>query len=163
MKRRLLEKKRYTFDELQTLITDNGTLHLQDLINTRLDDYFFTLFINHTVVIKDVVNLSFLSYHDRPDFIHGIVDVYDRVIREELYNLAHFTGGPLYLENDHLTDIAIRSNIVINVLELNVSNFVQDSPGNSIPLFNKYLVELYTDWHTQLHFKDQEFFKLFFK
>lgn len=54
--------------------------------------------INHTLVVKDVVNLSFLSYKDTPEFIHGIVVVYDRVIREELFNTRRNTGGPFLLK-----------------------------------------------------------------
>lgn len=157
MNQLLLEKKIWSFEKLMEEIEEKGTLYLDDLVDTEIGRHLFTLFINHTVVIKDVEELIFLMYEDK-DYIHGIVDVYDRILREKLYN-----RGRLKIENDHIADLVVRSNLVINVLKLEVDNFIQDAPGQSIALHNKYLIEIYTDWHTQLHHKDQEFFHLFFE
>ncbi|MEG6615983.1 hypothetical protein V6C27_06010 [Peptococcaceae bacterium 1198_IL3148] len=163
MKQKLIEKKKYTFEDLNSLINNSGTILLQDLLETDLKDCLSTIFVNHTLVVRDVVDISFITYQDKADypFIHGIVDVYDRVLRENLYNSKEDTS-PKFIANDHLADIAIRSNLVINVLELNVLNFIQQDNGNTLALKNKYLIELYTDWHTQMHHKDNEFFRLFF-
>ncbi|WP_062105500.1 hypothetical protein [Bacillus niameyensis] len=157
MEQRLLEKKKYTFEELSERISERGTLFLQDLLKTDINGRLYTLFINHTLVLRDVEELSLISYEDK-NYIHGIVDVYDRVLREKLYNSSNTR-----IENDQIADIVIRSNIVINVLELGVANFIQQGPEESIALPNKYLIEIYTDWHTQMHHKDQEFFHLFFE
>lgn len=164
MGQELLEKKKYRFEEFHSLILEKGTVFLQDLIDTKIEDQLFTLFINHSVVIRDVVNLSFISYENKTEkpFIHGIADVYDRVLREKLYNGHQDKMKHATIENDHLADMVIRSNVVINVLDLNVANFIQKGPGDSVALVNKYLIELYTGWHTQLHHRDREFFQLFF-
>ncbi|MDQ0252766.1 hypothetical protein J2S74_000138 [Evansella vedderi] len=158
----LLEKKKYSFEKLLNTVSEKGSLDLQDLIETEVDEHLYTLFVNHTLVIRDVENLSLITYEDKP-FIHGIVDVYDRVLREKLYNSSQPDNGPKTMENDQLVDIVIRSNLVINVMELNVLNFIQQAPGDSIGLPNKYLIELYTDWNTQMHYKENVFFNLFFK
>lgn len=160
---KLIEKKKYTYEELNALIDHQGTVFLQDLIDTEVKNCLVTLFVNHTLVVKDVESLSFITYQDNVayPFIHGIVDVYDRVLREQLYNASKDNTGPKFIENDNIADLVIRSNLVINVLELNVLNFIQEGIGNTIALENKYLIELYTDWHTQMHHKDNEFFNLF--
>lgn len=160
MGQKLLEKKKFSLEELRAKISQRGTVYLQDLIETEIGSHLFTMFVNHTLVVRDVQDFSLIGYDDK-SFIHGIVDVYDRVLREKLYNSSE-GNGTKRIENDHLADIVIQSNLVINVIELNVSNYIQCAPGESVALKNKYLVELYTDWHTQRHYKEDEFFKLFF-
>lgn len=154
---RLLEKKKYSFEELISLISQNGTVYLQDLVESELEGDLHTLFLNHSFVIRDVEELSFITYEDHT-YIHGIIDVYDRVFREKLYN----SDNPRFIANDPIADMIIRSNVVINVIELNVSNYIQEKRGKLIPLKNKYLVEIYTDWHTQMHHMENKFFKYFF-
>lgn len=169
MKHQLIEKKKFRFEELVNRISNNGTLFLQDLIDISIKDQLFTLFINHTVVIKDVVDLSFITYgiddgkKEEDPFIHGIVDIYDRVQLERKYSSEKDPTKPIYIENDHVADIVVRSNIVINVLDLNVANFIKENCEESIALNNKFLIELYTDWHTQMHFKEQTYFQYFFE
>jgi len=160
LKLKLLEKKKFAFEELENKVAERGVLSIQDLLETKANP-LYTLFINHTLVIKDVEDLTFIAYEDK-NFIHGIVDVYDRVLREKMFNTPSHETGPKKIENDHIADIVIRSNLVLNVLELNVSNYIQHAPGESIALQNKFLIELYTDWHTQLHHKENEFVKYFF-
>lgn len=152
----LLEKKKYTFEELVTRIDKKGVIILQDLVDTDIDGHLQTIFMNHSLVIKDIEGLSMTMYDDE-NFIHGIIDVYDRMLREELYN----SDNPDVIENDHIADIIIRSDIVINVIELNTENYIQDSPKELITLPNKFLIEIYTDWHTQMHFKDNEYARYF--
>lgn len=154
----LLEKKRYTYEELVAQIQEKETIYLQDLVDTKIDGHLQTIFMNHSLVIKDVEGVSLIMYDDET-YIHGIIDVYDRVIREALYNSAN----PNVIENDHIADIIIRSDIVINVIELNEENYIQESAEEIITLPNKFLIEIYTDWHTQMHFKDNEYARYFFE
>lgn len=152
----LLEKKNYTFEQLVAAIDEHETLYLQDLLDTEIDGHLSTLFMNHTLVIKDVENISFITYDD-DIYIHGIIDVFDRVQREERYN-AH---RPTIIANDHLADIIVRSDIVMNVIELQTESYIQESAEDILTLPNTFLIEIYTDWHTQMHFKDNEYARYF--
>lgn len=158
----VLEKKTYTIEQLQSF-SETKFFQLQDLIETNITSQLVTLFINHTVVIKDVVDVGFLctESNEGKTFIHGFIDIYDRIKNERLYNKNSGTNGKQIMKNDNIADILIRSNIVINVLKLNVLNFVLDETGEQA-LHNKYVIEIYTDWHTQLHHKDQQFFEYLF-
>lgn len=153
---RLIEKKKYTYEQLLSLIEEKQTLYLEHLIDTNIEDSYFTVFFNHSLVIKDVEQLMFMTYDKQ--YIHGIIDVYDRIQREKLYNLDNLQ----MMENDHIADIIIRSDIVINVMKLDLFNFILRGPNDRATLHNKFLIEIYTDWHTQLHFKDNLFFKYFY-
>lgn len=152
----LLEKKKYTFEQLLAAIDEHDTLYLQDLLDTDIDGHLSTIFMNHTLVIKDVENISFITYDDDL-YIHGIIDVFDRVQREEHYNLEN----PDTIINDHLADVIVRSDIVINVIELHTENYIQESVDDILTLPNTFLIEIYTDWHTQMHFKENEYAKYF--
>ncbi|MGO4889622.1 hypothetical protein ACJ2A9_17895 [Anaerobacillus sp. MEB173] len=160
MRGRLLEKQKYNFEDLNTFISQKGSINLKDLVETDIDGHLCTLFVNHTLIVKDVEGLALIKYDDI-EFIHGVVDVYDRVLRENLYNFSMDDTSSKSIENAHIADIIIQSNLVINVIELNTANHIQHAPGETIALENKYLIELYTGWHTQLHHREHEFFKLF--
>lgn len=159
----VIEKKMYKFEELELLINEQKNISLQDLVETDLKG-LYTIFFNQRLVIKDVedITLFIAQSRDTKTFIHGIIDIYDRMEKERLFNNQAASNGVKIIENDNIADLIICSNLVINVLELNVSNFIQDKPNNTIALHNRYLVELYTDWNTQLHFKEGEFFKYLF-
>lgn len=161
-KNHLIEKVNYPYEQLVEEITPTRTLQLQDLVKTNLDGHLFTLFINHTLVVRDVENIMFI-FHEDDNFIHGIVDVYDRVLREKMFNSTEPEGEVRQIKNDHLADIVIQSDIVINVQQLGVYNFIQRTSDDMAALKNEYLIEIYTDWHTQFHFKENEFFRLFFE
>lgn len=156
MNKRLVEKKLYSFQELVVELNNKGTIYLSDLLETPVSGNLVTLFVNHSTVIRDVAEVNLMKEGD--SFIHGIVDVYDRVQREKTHNSSQNK-----ILNDNIADIVIKSDIVLNVLKLGVMNFIMEEKDKESALYNEYLIELYTDSHIQHHYLNNQFFELFFE